>query len=95
MLVNPVFLFFSLCLPRRVALLGSLIVTHRVSHRGLQGRVLFLLAADVVKSEEDVVVVRQGGRQLDLDLIMKVRGPVDSSFNNIIKLLKTLLQAAL
>lgn len=48
-------------------------VTHRVSHRGLQRRVLLLLAADMVKGEENVVVVRQGGRQLDLDLVMKVR----------------------
>lgn len=49
------------------------IVTYRVSHRGLQRCVLLLLAADMVKGEENVVVVRQGGRQLDLDLIMKVR----------------------
>lgn len=53
--------------------------TYCVSHRGLQRCVLLLLAADVVKCEEDVVVVRQGGRQLDLDLVMKVRGSVHSN----------------
>lgn len=59
-------------------------VTYRVSHRRLQWCVLLLLAADMVKGEENVVMVRQGGRELDLDLIMKVRGSVHS--NNSIKL---------
>lgn len=54
-------------------------VTYRVSHRGFQWRVLLLLAADVVKGKENVVVVRQGGRQLNLDLIMKVWGSVHSN----------------
>lgn len=45
---------------------------YRVSDRGFQGCVLLLLAADVVKGEEDVVVIRQGGRELDLDLIVEV-----------------------
>lgn len=48
--------------------------THRVSHRGLQWRVLLLLAADMVKGEQNVVVVRQRGRQFDLNLVMKVGG---------------------
>ena len=47
-------------------------VTYRISNRGLQRCVLLLLAADMVKGEENVVVVREGGRQLDLDLIVKV-----------------------
>lgn len=34
-------------------------VIYRVSHRGLQWRVLLLLAADVIKSEQNVVVIRQ------------------------------------
>lgn len=53
-------------------------VTYRVSHRGLQWCVLLLLTANVVKCEENVVVVGQGGRQLDLDLIVEVRGSVHS-----------------
>lgn len=54
-------------------------VIYRVSHRGFQRRVLLLLAADVVKGKENVVVVGQGGRQLNLDLIMKVWGSVHSN----------------
>lgn len=54
-------------------------VAYRVSHRGLQGCVLLLLAADVVKGKENVVVVRQGGRQLNLDLIVKVWGSAQSN----------------
>ena len=48
---------------------------YRVSHRGFQGGVLFLLAADMVEGEQDMVVVSQRGRQLDLHLIMEVWGP--------------------
>ena len=47
-------------------------VRYRVSDGRLQGRVLFLLAADVVEREQDVVVVSQRGRQLDLDLVMEI-----------------------
>lgn len=54
-------------------------VTYRVSHRGLQRCVLLLLAADVVKGKKNMVVVRQGGRQLYLDLVMKVWGSVHSN----------------
>ena len=61
--------------------MGIVAVTYCVSHRGLQWCVLLLLAADVVKGEENVVMVRQGGRELDLDLIMKVRGSVHSKNN--------------
>lgn len=32
---------------------------YRVSHRGLQRCILLLLAADVIKSEKNVVVIRQ------------------------------------
>lgn len=56
-------------------------VTYRVSDRRLQWCVLLLLAADMVKGEENVVMVRQGGGELDLDLIMKVRGSVHSNNN--------------
>lgn len=37
----------------------SVAVTYRVSHRGLQRRILLLLAADVIESEQNVVVIRQ------------------------------------
>lgn len=40
-----------------VTVAAAVTVTYRVSNRGLQRCVLFLLAADVVKGEEDVVVV--------------------------------------
>lgn len=59
--------------------LGTVAVTYRISYRRLQWCVLFLLAADVVKGKENVVVVRQGGRQLNLDLIMKVWGSVHTN----------------
>lgn len=49
--------------------------SYRVSHGGLQRGVLFLLAANVVEGEQDVVVVSQRSRQLDLHLIMEVWGP--------------------
>lgn len=45
---------------------------HRVTDGRLQRRVLLLLAADVVEGEENVVVVRQGGGELDLDLVVEV-----------------------
>lgn len=49
--------------------------SYRVADGRLQGCVLLLLAADVVEGEEDVVVVSQRGRQLDLDLVMEIWGP--------------------
>lgn len=55
-------------------------VSHRVTDGRLQRRVLLLLAADVVEGEEDVVVVRQGRRELDLDLIVEVWRSVEIDF---------------
>lgn len=51
---------------------------YRVPDGRLQRCVLLLLAADVVEGEEDVVVVRQGGRELDLDLIVEVWRSVET-----------------
>lgn len=45
---------------------------YRVSNGGLQRSVLLLLAADVVEGKEDVMVVVQGGWQLNFGLIMKI-----------------------
>ena len=49
--------------------------THGVSHRGLQRRVLLGLAADVVEGEEQVVVIRQVGGNLHLDLLVELWRP--------------------
>ena len=52
--------------------------THGVSDEGLHaaGLALLLLAADVVEGEEQVVPLRQLGRELDLHLLVEVRRPV-------------------
>ena len=49
--------------------------THGVAHRGLQRSILFGLAADVVKGEQQMVVVCQIGGNLHLDLLIELRGP--------------------
>lgn len=46
---------------------------YRVSNGCLQRSVLLLLAADVVEGKEDVMVVVQGGWQLNFGLIVKIR----------------------
>lgn len=61
-------------LPRGAAV--PVAVTYRVSHRGLQRRILLLLAADVIKGEQNVVVIRQRGGKFNLDLIVKIWGSV-------------------
>lgn len=46
---------------------------YRVSNRRLQWSVLFLLTADVVESEKDVMMVGQRGWKLDFNFIMEIR----------------------
>ena len=55
--------------------------THSVAHRGLQRSVLFGLAADVVKGEQQVVVVGQIGRNLHLHLLVELRRPSGQGLN--------------
>lgn len=55
--------------------------THRVAHRSLQRSVLFRLAADVVKGEQQVVVVCQIGRNLHLHLLIELRRPYEKELN--------------
>lgn len=50
-------------------------VSHRVAHGDLQGGVLLGLAADVIESEEQVVVIRKVGGNLHLYLLVEFRGP--------------------
>lgn len=49
--------------------------THGVAYGALQRSVLFGLAADVVEGEQQMVVVRQVGRNLHLHLLVKLGRP--------------------
>lgn len=51
------------------------VCSHSVAHRSLQGSVLLGLAADVVKGEQQMVVVCQIGRNLHLHLLVELRRP--------------------
>lgn len=48
--------------------------TYSVAHGGLQGSVLFWLAADVVEGEQQMMVVCQIGRNLHLHLLIELGG---------------------
>lgn len=59
--------------------------THSVTHRALQRSVLFGLAADVVKGEQQMVVVCQIGGNLHLHLLIELRRPCEQELNTTFK----------